>query len=196
MKSFAPVLLFIQTILCSQPLVHEEPHHVPVIENRNLRVLNVTAQPGDTTQFHIHKTRIAYFTIKGSIIWLEELNKEPRAVELPTGWIGSDLTYPENPFIHRFANLGDSEFQLLAIESLTDRFVDKEFSRIGNSLFTDERFDFQEPTTNNFNSEVPFVLIELNQTGEVIALDWVKPKQRIQLISSGPDSRFIIIQVK
>ncbi len=196
MKLLSPILLFHSVLLFSQPLVHEEAHHIPIIENRLARVMNVVAMRGDTTQFHVHENDIAYFTIRGSKIWLEELNEEPTIVDLPTGWTGSNLTHSETPLIHRFANIGSSDFQLIAVEILSDKFSKKGFSQLGQTLHESKRFSIQKIEDEVLACDVPFVLIELSRSGEISALDMIKPNRELELIQRNDSSQMIIMQFK
>ncbi|MEP1095261.1 MAG: hypothetical protein ABJG78_09135 [Cyclobacteriaceae bacterium] len=196
MKWASPILLFLTFISYAQPLVHQEPHHIPVLESKHARVLNVVAMRGDTTQFHVHENDIAYFTVKGSNIWLQELNEEARMVNLPTGWVGSDLTHSETPLIHRFANVGENEFQLIAVEVLTDKFRDRKFTVFTEPLYEDERFSIQIGKPEVVVCEVPWVLLELSKAGEIIALDMLKKQQELELLKKDDSSRMIIIQFK
>ena len=196
MRRVSPILLLLAIFSNAQPLVHEEPHHIPIIENKHVRVLNVIAKRGDTTQFHIHENDIAYFTIRGSRILLQELNENPKVVELPTGWIGSNLTHSETPLIHRFANVGNDDFQLIAVEVLTRKFEGKEFLEMGNSLYQDERFSIQELNSGNVKFEVPWVLLELNGSGKINALDLIKQQHELELVPQSDSSKMIIIQFK
>ena len=190
------ILLFPSILSISQPLVHQEPHHIPIIENRVVRVLNVVAIPDDTTLFHVHQNDIAYYTVKGSKIWLEELNEEPRLVELPTGWSGSDLTHSETPLVHRFANVGTDDFQLIAVEVLSDRYSGNEFHRLGESLHESERFSIQKIQEQTLICDVPVVLIELSNSGVIITLDMIKAHRKLELITQKDSSQLIIIQFK
>ncbi len=196
MRLVSFILLFQSIHLFSQPLVHQEPHHIPVIENRFARVLNVVAMKGDTTQFHGHQNDIAYFTIKGSTIWLEELNQEPRVAELPTGWASSNLTHSKTPLVHRFANVGANDFHLIAVEVLTDKFSNQEFMNLGESLHKSERFSIQKVNEQTLICDVPLILIELSNSGEITTLDMIKAHRKLELKRSNESSQVIIIQLK
>jgi len=196
MKWLTLILFLPNFFAIAQPLVHEEPHHIPILENKHVRVLNVVAMQGDTTQFHVHENDIAYFTVKGSKILLQELNQEPRMVELPTGWTGSNLTHSETPLIHRFANVGDGDFQLIAVEVLSDKFASRNFSKLTESLYEDERFSIQVGEAGVVACDVPWILIELSKSGEINALDMIKQQQELELVQKNDSSRMIIIQFK
>ena len=112
------VLMFLLACYDSkgQVQVHEEPFHKLVFENDWFRILQVDLEPGDTSAYHIHDQPIAYTCRKGGIIYLENLDGNSRSVELADDWIGSDSYDLAEPLIHRIANLGDTSFQLLAVE--------------------------------------------------------------------------------
>ena len=192
----SPIYLFAAFLCQSQPFVHEEPHHIPIIQNRFVRVLNVEAKEGDTTQFHIHANDIAYLSIKGSKVWLQELGKEGRIVSLPDDWIGSDTTYSYNPFVHRFANIGSNNFQLIAIEVLSGKFRTQEFMKLGKELYKNGRFNFQLVDEGMIRLQVPSILIELSEIGEIEVLDLLKPGRTFELIRTENLNRRIIIQIK
>jgi len=110
---------FVPTWSVSQVLpVYREPHHQLVFSNPQARILDVNAEPGDTTQFHLHADDICYVAITGSTIWLEDDSGVQRTVDLPNDFVGSDTSHSESPSIHRFANVGDSRFRLIAVENL------------------------------------------------------------------------------
>ncbi|MEQ9402485.1 MAG: hypothetical protein RIM99_02765 [Cyclobacteriaceae bacterium] len=196
MRLLSAIFCLSTSIAISQPLVHQEPHHIPVFQNSHVRVMDVSAQAGDTTQFHIHKNDIAYFTIQGSSMWLQELGGEPRNVTLPTGWSGSDLTHSKTPLIHRFANVGDVKFQLIAVEVLSDRFAKKVFTKTELNHHESARFSIGELTDKAFVSEVPCILIQLSESGHVTILDYLKPGKQLPVLSGANSTRVVIIQFK
>lgn len=99
--------------------VHEEPFHRPIYAHGSFRYLDVFASPGDTTAMHSHRLPILYLCISGSEVWLDEENAKPRHVNLPTGWIGSDMYSDSTVFVHRFAVTGDSDLHIIAVERTT-----------------------------------------------------------------------------
>ncbi len=196
MKKLSPLLLFISVIVAAQPLVHLEPHHVPIFQNASCRILDVTASPGDTTEFHIHQNDIVYVTLLGSEIWLQEFNDEPRTVTLPTKWIGSNITHDEDPFIHRFANVGDSYFRLLAVEILTNKYEDRTFTELGEVLHENDRFSIQSLEKSSIYTTTPLVLIELSDVNEPLGINFLKPKKKTFLSKNDESGYFIVIQFK
>lgn len=49
---------------------------------------------------------------------MEDNSGVQRTVDLPNDFVGSDTSHSESPSIHRFANVGDSLFRLIAVENL------------------------------------------------------------------------------
>ena len=72
-KSCFPTLLFIPiltgslTVLQAQILVHEEPRHRPVFQNKEIRILNVRVAPGDTSLYHMHTTPSFFIRLTNTI---------------------------------------------------------------------------------------------------------------------------------
>jgi len=101
--------------------VHHEPYHQVKQERKGkLRLLEIKAQPGDTCAMHVHRSNLCYLTLQGTKVWLNELGKSPRTVNLPTGYVNSHADYDVNPFTHQFANVGENDFHLFAVEDLNE----------------------------------------------------------------------------
>lgn len=101
--------------------VYNEPFHNIIFENENYRVLDVHLHKGDTSLFHSHSTPIAYITIQGTRMWLQEFNKEPRIIKLPNNWVGSNRYSRSEPFVHRIAVAGKESLKLIAVERKQDK---------------------------------------------------------------------------
>ena len=102
----------------SFPLVHEEPYHQPIDENEFFRLLHVTAERGDTTEFHRHCNPILYLTLNGTKLSLQEPRKNWIDTELPDGWVGHDIYSLDSCYVHRFVVRGDKSLEILAFEAL------------------------------------------------------------------------------
>lgn len=105
--------------LFGQVDVHEEPLHRPVLTNQVVRVLDVIAQPGDTSLIHQHSNNYCYVTINGGKIWVENKDEQGRSLELPTGLVGGYFKNPVHPLVHQFANQSTNLIRLIAIENLS-----------------------------------------------------------------------------
>lgn len=196
MRWVTPVLLFTTFLCYGQPLVHEEPYHTPIFQNKHFRVLNVKASSGDTTLFHIHENDIAYITLSGSTVWLQELDKDGRTVDLPTDWIGSNVTHSKDPLIHRFANVGEANFHLLAIEILTDKFSGYHFQQIGKVLFENERFSIQLANEKMIVSSLPGVAIIISSRNELVGITPIKPDKSVEVGPIEDSMKTLIVQLK
>jgi hypothetical protein len=108
--------LLCKTAAAQYPDVSDEPYHMPIFGHDCFRYLNVSANPGDTTNYHVHRNPILYLTIMGSEVWLDEASREPRTVKLSTGWTGSDGYGNGDTLLHRFAVVGDSPLHIIAVE--------------------------------------------------------------------------------
>jgi len=141
------------------PDVHEESYHVPIFEWDCLRFLNVRANPGDTTAYHIHRNPICYITIHGSEVWLDDAGNDPRRVNLPDAWVGSDHYNNGDTLLHRFSVVGEDALFIIAVErmgpceSSYDKPVgDPFYSENGFSIYSvdwdtylNERYDIKFP---------------------------------------------------
>jgi len=108
--------------------------------------MDVRTNPGDTTAFHIHADDICYVTINGSDAWLNEPNGSSRIVTLPDGWVGSNITYSDSSFVHRFANVGNSLYRLIAIENLSakNEQVKDDSDKDDNTILNNSRFQVRK----------------------------------------------------
>lgn len=115
---FIAAFTHLQIAAAQYPDVHQEPFHKPLLETGPFRYLNVSASPGDTTAMHSHRLPILYLCVSGSEVWLNEEGADQRRVNLPTGWIGSDMYSDSTVFNHRFAVIGDSGLHIIAVERM------------------------------------------------------------------------------
>ena len=112
------VSLFISTVSMSQVQVSKEPRHVPMIENKYIRLLDVWLQPGDTTGYHIHSTPsvFLYFTTTwtGSQIQGHDWVKSQSIAGY--AWYTS---YIPDSVIHRVLNDDTTAFHVTDMELLS-----------------------------------------------------------------------------
>lgn len=157
-------------VIQAQVPVYQEPYHHLVLSQPEARIMDVRTNPGDTTAFHIHADDICYVTINGSDAWLNEPNGSSRIVTLPDGWVGSNITYSDSSFVHRFANVGNSLYRLIAIENLflkhtsvkMDPTIEDE-----NTVYNNNRFHVQKIVLNPLSTQTVIntynsVVIKLN----------------------------------
>lgn len=143
------------------PLVHDEVHHVPIFENDQIRVLDVRASNGDTTDLHQHCNPILYITIKGATVSLKEPNGEWKQVVLPTNWIGQDIYKNDSCFVHQFAVASEEGLQIVAVEALSNTNFD--FLPV-KPVYQDEGFSLYEvgiaQLVEVIEYDIPIILIE------------------------------------
>lgn len=173
MKSWLVMLLGIFCLSAfAQIEVHEEPMHQPVLTNKEARVLDVKAQPGDTSLLHQHSNNYCYVTINGGTVWLDETDKEQRTASLPSGFISGYYDNPNIPLIHRFANLSANTLRLIAVENLSETgdpdaeiFRSKAPEQVvaDNDFFRILKFEVKAKSREIINCPYPTVLINLNE---------------------------------
>ncbi len=117
--------------------VYEEDHHVPIYENGAWRILNVTCDPMDTTDFHRHCHPILYLTLLGTHVSLQEPHSEWKQVILPTNWIGHDIYSIDSCYIHRFSVSGETGIHILAFEALSESVTS---TKTGDIMYDDGGF--------------------------------------------------------
>jgi hypothetical protein len=110
--------IFICSFSVAQVQVSKEPRHVPMIENKYIRLLDVWLQPGDTTWYHVHSTPSVFlpFTttwtggqVKGSD-WVKSKMIAGEA------WYTS---YIPDSVIHRVVNYDTAVFHVTDMELLS-----------------------------------------------------------------------------
>ena len=117
-----PVFLVFLIVFCglnsyAQNIIHvsEEPYHKPVFKNEYFTVIELKMAKGDTSLFHLHQEPILYLTLTGAKMWLNTPEGEPRVVELPDGWMGSDMYDDDNSFVHQISVLDGGPLHLIAV---------------------------------------------------------------------------------
>lgn len=124
---YIPGYLLLLVLVCfsadvsAQVPVREEPHHVPVLENEYIRLLDVHLNAGDTTQYHIHATPSVIVMLSNSVIGMQKLNEAPSVPGSVTAGQTSFIDYGSNPVTHRVYNSGNNVFHVMDIELLKNK---------------------------------------------------------------------------
>lgn len=105
-------------IMQAQVLVHEEPRHRPVFQNKEIRVLNVLVPPGDTSQYHIHNTPSFFIRLSNTITGSQVLGELPVAGKSKAGEIRFENLAPPNNRTHRVWNADKDTFHVMDVELL------------------------------------------------------------------------------
>lgn len=123
-KSCFPTLLFILVltgylnVLHAQILVHEEPRHRPVFQNKEIRILNVRVAPGDTSLYHMHTTPSFFIRLTNTITGSQVQGEEKKAGKSQAGEIRFENLAPPNNRVHRVWNADKDTFHVMDVELL------------------------------------------------------------------------------
>ena len=123
-KLFFPTLLFILIltsrlpVLQAQILVHEEPRHRPVFQNKEIRILNVRVAPGDTSLYHMHTTPSFFIRLTNTITGSQVQGEAKKAGKSQSGEIRFENLAPPNNRVHRVWNADKDTFHVMDVELL------------------------------------------------------------------------------
>jgi hypothetical protein len=118
-KIILPVLvsLFYTAVSMAQVQVSKEPRHLPMIENKYIRLLDVRLQPGDTTWYHIHSTPSVFLPFTTTLTGSQIKGRDWVKSKLFAGeaWYTS---YIPDSVIHRVINYDTAVFHITDVELL------------------------------------------------------------------------------
>ena len=123
-KSCFPTLLFMLIltsslhVLQAQILVHEEPRHRPVFQNKEIRILNVRVAPGDTSLYHMHTTPSFFIRFTKTITGSQVQGEAKKAGKSQSGEIRFENLAPPNNRVHRVWNADKDTFHVMDVELL------------------------------------------------------------------------------
>jgi len=125
---FRSIVLFLVFVLSlnalqAQVLVHEEPRHVPVFKNKEIRILNVLVPPGDTSQYHLHNTPSFFVRLSNTITGSQVQGEIAIAGKSRAGEIRFENLAPPNSRVHRVWNAGKDTFHVMDVELLMKQAV-------------------------------------------------------------------------
>jgi len=103
--------LVVRTALSQDPVMVTPDLYKVLLENQNIRVLEVTYQPGQSEGWHSHP-RYFFYVVEPGKLRSEPESGEAEEFDLELGLNG--LTGPVSK--HSVKNVGDSVVRLLAIE--------------------------------------------------------------------------------
>ena len=115
--------LFILTataIISAQVPLSQEPRHRETFASAQLRILNVTIPPGDTSLDHRHDFDIATVAMSGGASTRQQATGQPwDPARTPRQPGDPNVTeYTGKPSSHRVENIGKIAYQLFAVENL------------------------------------------------------------------------------
>lgn len=120
---FILVLTNSLNVLNAQVLVHEEPRHRPVFENKEIRILNVLVAPGDTSQYHMHTTPSFFVRLSNTITGSQVQGEAKKAGKAQIGEIRFENLAPPNNRVHRVWNADRDTFHVMDVELLMKKAV-------------------------------------------------------------------------
>lgn len=128
-KCCFPTLLFMLILTSSLPvlqaqiLVHEEPRHQPVFQNKDIRILNVRVAPADTSLYHMHNTPSFFIRLTNTITGSQVQGETKKAGQSQSGEIRFENLSPPNNRIHRVWNADKDTFHVIDVELLMKKAV-------------------------------------------------------------------------
>lgn len=112
------VLIIKLSNLSGQVLVHEEPRHHLVFQNKEIRILNVLIPPGDTSQYHIHTTPSLFIRLSSATIGSQLQGGKASVGKSMAGTIRFENLAPPNIRTHRVWNADKDTFNVMDVELL------------------------------------------------------------------------------
>lgn len=97
---------------------HEEPRHVPKLENEWVRIIDVEIPEGGRTLYHAHSLDYPYVMISSVTLDNQVYGQEPREVKIERGAVGYYRASTQGTYTHRFINRGPGTFRAIGIELL------------------------------------------------------------------------------
>lgn len=188
--------------------VYQEPHHHLVFENKDLKILDVQIQPGDTTLFHIHRNPIFFV----SLGWQKNATQSPNAdwiqsdyKEWPIGRIAIDTSYFTQPLVHRVTNLGTKTSRLIGVlntgKGLTLNNKSNGYER-SNRWFRSKRMNLNPGDTINIQKpKYPVVIVLVSGDEIEVVKDnknmvykkkWLYLENSCKLINTGGNKTEIV----
>lgn len=120
------ILVFSFGAMRAQVLVHQEPYHLPVFKNGQIRVLSVQIPPGDTSLFHLHHTPSLFIFLSNTNTGTELQGKAPTHTRLRAGRLLYENLAAPYTRIHRVWNTDTNTLHVIDVELLGN---DSGFSR-------------------------------------------------------------------
>ncbi|MEX6690077.1 hypothetical protein QTN47_21390 [Danxiaibacter flavus] len=106
-------------VLQAQVPVHEEPRHHLVFQNTEIRMLNVLIPPGDTSQYHIHKTPSVFIFFTSTNTGSQLQGKTATSGKSAAGRILFENLASPNIRVHRVWNADKDTFHVMDVEVLS-----------------------------------------------------------------------------
>jgi len=97
---------------------HQEPRHVPKLENEWVRIIDVEIPKGGRTLYHAHSLDYPYVMISSVTLDNQVYGQHPKEVRIERGVVGYYRASTQGTYTHRFINRGPGTFRAIGIELL------------------------------------------------------------------------------
>ena len=108
------VWLFSHQVLAQLP-VEKEPHHKVTFENQQVRVIELTVSPGDTTLLHTHGAASVVIFLSESSFAIQNQKQAPVVAHVNNGDVAY-RDYDKKPVAHTVWSSDASVFRCLVVE--------------------------------------------------------------------------------
>ena len=216
MKTFILSLLFMCALQANAQdtvAASKEPLHINVLENKNVRVLELHIAPGDTTLFHKHIKPVVSVSLHPTRTGVQTI-VDDKGPKVPSNdrRITFDGFY-QSPRVHRVWNRDTAMFHWMDIEILTkgDKTLEAPIALEGFTQAFDAppvrayRAVLKRNGKLNFKRTAPMLFIGLNEAGNALANKkvfskqgdflYVKPSKKITLTNTAEqDHTFAVLE--
>ena len=144
------MLIFCQRAVAQMP-VEKEPFHKVVFENQNVRVIDLTIPPGDTTLAHVHLAGSIVVFLSKSKLAIRNEGQQPTITEVkPGNTVYRD--YDERPIVHKVWSADKSAFHCLVVEVKKHELKDIGYSTLSMAGM---RLLWKQKSVNAFQLDLP-----------------------------------------
>lgn len=190
---------------------YQDPYSHLVFENKDLKIIDVQMEPGDTTLFHWHRDPL----FQVSLGWQKCATQSPDANWIqsfyevwPIGGIATNISYLDQPIVHRLTNLGTKTSRVIAILNTGKGLTTSDKSSgyaLSNRWFRSKRMNLIPGDTINIqNPEFPVVMVLVSGDEIEVVKDnknmvhkkkWLYIDEPCKLINPG-NNKMEIIQIE
>jgi hypothetical protein len=161
--SFLAVLTFYSFTIAAQVQASKEPRHKNGLENKYIRLLDVTIQPGDTSLFHIHSTPSVFLHFTTTVVCSQIKGKEWVMAKNTEG-NASYRSFVNDTLVHRVSNCDTVPFHVTDVELLSSYKPARKLQPLSFTLlFENEKVIAYRLTAGVFNNQI------INGRGPMIA---------------------------
>jgi hypothetical protein len=148
------IIYFFSTSLQAQVQASKEPRHKNGLENKYVRLLDVTIQPGDTSLFHIHSTPSVFLHFTTTVVCSQIKGKEWVTAKNTEG-NASYRSFVNDTLVHQVSNCDTVLFHVTDIELLSSYKPARKLQPLPFTLlFENEKVIAYRLTAGVFNNQI------------------------------------------